>query len=151
MNKLVIRRRTHDGMLQEGGRDMLVSLPAPPFQLDVTSDRPETDPRSMPVRRCDLGEPGMKKGEHAHRLWQYAQSVNWNCTLREAAEALGIPPGIARISVSRRGFLPRFKGSRRKAEAVFSGMGMAEVAAIASKSRGVDVDENLLPLDRLIR
>jgi len=50
MNKMTIRRRTHDGMLQEGGRDMLVSLPAPPFPLDVTSDRPETDPRSMPIK-----------------------------------------------------------------------------------------------------
>lgn len=48
--KLIIRRRTHDGMLQEGGRDMLVSLPAPPFPLDVTSDRSETAPTPRMVR-----------------------------------------------------------------------------------------------------
>lgn len=50
MNKLIIRRRTHDGKVQEGDRDMLVSLPAPPFQLDVTSDRSETAPTLRMVR-----------------------------------------------------------------------------------------------------
>lgn len=48
--KLIIRRRTHDGMVQDGSRDMEISLPAPPFQLDVTSDRPETEPRTLTVR-----------------------------------------------------------------------------------------------------
>lgn len=65
MSKLTIRRRTHDGMLSDGGRDMLVSLPAPPFQLDVTSYRTETMP-----------SPRMIRGE-----------INWKTdpTLRHAA------------------------------------------------------------------
>lgn len=50
MNKMTIRRRTHDGMVKEGDRDMLVSLPAPPFQIDVTSDRSETAPTPRMVR-----------------------------------------------------------------------------------------------------
>ena len=38
---------------------MLVSLPAPPFQLDATSDRPET----MPSPRMIRGEFDWKKDQ----------------------------------------------------------------------------------------
>lgn len=51
MDKITIRRRTHDGMIHDGSRDMHISLPAPPFSLDLTNDRTETNP-TFPMVKC---------------------------------------------------------------------------------------------------
>lgn len=49
MQKIERRYRTHDGFLATCARDTVVSLPAPPFEIEWP-DRSETAPRLPPIR-----------------------------------------------------------------------------------------------------
>jgi len=45
----------------------------------------------------------------AYRVWAHCEPIGWNCTIREAAEAIGEPRRRVQTIVSRKGWGSRFR------------------------------------------
>lgn len=55
----------------------------------------------------------------AFRLWQHCQGNGWDCTIAEAAAAIGEPVNRVRRIVGHKGWGHRFRTTRKDASAGF--------------------------------
>lgn len=136
-------------------RPIAVSLPKPPFDLTITyNDRPETRPRSAPIRVTNNAKPTSAENSNLRKIWDYGQAVGFECTLAEVADAVGISLSAANAAAAKGGITSRFAKARPNMSKSMYGVeqkGASMRNAIGNKKRGRNVDENLLPLDLLIR
>lgn len=127
-----------------------ITLPAAPFDIPpATHD--ETAPRSLPVRGgIDVNGTSIME-RRARELFQYAESQGWKCTISQAADAIGMNLMSAKSEAHRLGFIHRFAGYHAKPRLRERENNNASIGSLGAMARGFDVDENLVPLDRLIR
>jgi hypothetical protein len=131
---------------------MTPTLPQPPFTIPPAVVD-ETAPRTVPIRREDAGLSRIF-GPVARRLLEYGASVNWQCTIAEAADACGMADKSARNAARFAGFAHRFAGfnakkslagtDRERERGNYSGQ-------LSQLRRGHDFDPNRIPVDLLMR
>ena len=130
---------------------MAISLPAEPFTIPPAATD-ETAPTALPVRSGDLYDQ-VKMGERTTQLRQYGESQGWKCTIRQAADDIGLSLETARVLSQRAGFRHKFAGHKpRSSKGEYHDNATAgSIRAIRMHGHSADVDVNLIPLDRLIR
>ncbi|ETX26551.1 hypothetical protein [Roseivivax isoporae] len=73
----------------------------------------------------------------AFRLWAYCHPIGWDCTLREAADALDIPIAKARAVVRSKGWANRFRASQQDGQ-VWGGKGWRRSSFILTTDRALE-------------
>ncbi|WP_121064675.1 hypothetical protein [Chachezhania antarctica] len=55
----------------------------------------------------------------AFRVWQHCEPIGWNCTVADAAEAVGEPLSRVRRIIGHKGWGGRFRATRTDISAVY--------------------------------
>jgi hypothetical protein len=133
---------------------MTPTLPQPPFAIPKAG-ADETAPRSLPIRGQDADiERNGALGPLARRLYEYGKSVNWQCTLAEAADACGMTAENARSVARFAGFNHRFVGFMLKHSLDRTGRAHGQdnySSQLSHMRQGHDFDPNLIPVDLLMK
>ena len=130
-----------------------VTLPALPFAIPpATID--ETKPTGRVARRGAYDSP-ITLGPVARRIFEYAESLNWQCTIQQVAHDLGVSVRAASSSALQAGFAHKLAGYVSRATKGesngFERHHAGASAALTKWGHGANIDPNMLPLDRLIR
>ena len=131
-----------------------ITLPALPFAIPpATID--ETAPRGAPIRR-DAGYDNPRTlGPVARRIFEYAESLNWQCTIQQVAHDLGVSVRLVSNRALQAGFAHKLAGYVSRATKGesngFEKHHAGASAALTNWGHGANIDPNQLPLDRLIR